>query len=124
MIESVIEVMLETLSIEPPETHWEELGAVIAINAKGNVINNYGYAFSPDGDWHAVTGGSLALRPPVSSYLSELYPDGKYPVRMLVQFNRESGKYSVDFEDTDEGRWAISPSRLEESIEALRPDFS
>ena len=55
--------------------------------------------------------------------MGELYPDGKFPVRLLVQFDRETGKYNVDFEDTDETRWRVNPGDIEELPAAVRPSF-
>lgn len=73
---------------------------------------------------YAVSAKTWDLRQPLSAYLGGLYPDGKFPVRVLVQFDRETGKYNVDFEDTYETRWRVNPGNIEEMPSAVRPNFA
>jgi hypothetical protein len=44
-------------------------------------------------------------------------------VKILVQYDRTTGKYEMTFEDTDEGRWAVKPANYRQVREELRPKF-
>lgn len=44
-------------------------------------------------------------------------------MKILVRFDRATGKYDVTFEDTDEDRWAVKPGNFREMREQLRPKF-
>jgi hypothetical protein len=44
-------------------------------------------------------------------------------VKILVQFDRDSGKYEVTFEDDDASRWKVTPANIDQISEELRPHF-
>ncbi|WP_370981212.1 hypothetical protein [Agaribacterium sp. ZY112] len=43
--------------------------------------------------------------------------------QLLIQIEKESGHFKIDFEFDDAKRWAIVPSKMKEMREALRPKF-
>jgi hypothetical protein len=45
------------------------------------------------------------------------------PRKILVQFDRTTGKYDITFEETDEARWKVTPRNFRELREELRPKF-
>jgi hypothetical protein len=64
------------------------------------------------------------IRPAVEAYLESYYkPEQEPPVKILVQFDRDSGKYEVTFEDDDTSRWKVTPANIEQISEELRPNF-
>ncbi|PZO67305.1 MAG: hypothetical protein DI498_02885 [Paracoccus denitrificans] len=85
----------------------------------------YGYAFDGDeGRPIALSVDLIALKQPVQEYLQSVYKAGqKAPVKILVQFNDETGEYNIDFEDEDVDRWKVSPRNLDLIREELRPGF-
>lgn len=63
--------------------------------------------------------------PALNAYTESYYkPDQPLPVKLLVQFDRVSGKYEVTFEDTDVSRWKVVPANIDEIREELRPNFA
>ncbi|MFI0801155.1 hypothetical protein SAMN04489729_6257 [Amycolatopsis lurida] len=60
----------------------------------------------------------------VDAYLGGRYrPGERFPVKVLVQFDRTAGKHEVTFEDIDEDRWAVKPKNFRQTREQLRPKF-
>lgn len=99
---------------------WESLSFVLEV-ANGEVRGTYGYLYSPD----AVT--AVSTRPSqieaeARAYLaSHFEPGDALPVKLLVQFDRTQGKYTITFEDTDTSRWAVTPANIDTIREELRP---
>ena len=46
------------------------------------------------------------LRSPIAACLTEIYGNSKPPIKMLVQFDRASGRYNIEYEDNDPTRFA------------------
>lgn len=103
---------------------WESLAMVISISG-GNISGTYGYAYSPDSVISAVASRPSGIKPAVDAYTESYYkPGAALPVKMLVQFDRTSGKYEVTFEDLDVARWKVLPANIDQIREELRPNFS
>lgn len=98
---------------------WESVALVLDLTP--GVFGASGYAYGSR-DIEAVASDPRAVRPAVDAYLASKYPPGEpLPVKMLVQFDRTSGRYALDFEDTDVDRWKVSPKTIRTIREELRP---
>ncbi len=103
---------------------WASLAMVIDLRAR-RISGTHGYAYSPDGTTSAVASRPSGVAPAVEAYLDSYYaPDQEPPVKILVQFDRSSGKYEVTFEDDDVARWKVTPANIDQISEELRPNFA
>ncbi len=102
---------------------WVEYSLVVGLDRSGRVAEIYGFAFDEDRVLTAFSTGLEEIEEPLGARLAELYPDGEFPIRVLVQFNRISGRYHIDFEDDDVARWQVTPDSIFEVREALRPNL-
>jgi hypothetical protein len=48
-------------------------------------------------------------------------PGDVLPRKILVQFDRTTGRYDVTFEESDDARWKVTPRNFREIREELRP---
>jgi len=102
---------------------WESL-AIILEFPDGEFNEAHGYLYSPDGVISAVASDPWAVGPAVRAYTDSYYKPGEaLPRKVLVQFDRTTGKYNVAFEETDEARWKMTPRNFRELREELRPKF-
>ncbi len=102
---------------------WTEFSLVAGLAADGWVNHNFGYSFAAGSGPNAFSAKNRQLQEPLQAYLEGVYLERNYPIRVLLQFNRESGRHAVEFEDSDVGRWQVTPSNLDEAREALRPNL-
>lgn len=103
---------------------WEEFSVVWGIANDGEANDSWGFWFAtPASDPQAFGVPPWDVEQELLSYLDELYPGGNYPIRALLQFNRTTGRYNVDFEDSDTTRWQVTPANLDQAREALRPNL-
>jgi len=117
----LIVVLVENMKGAPDD--WASLSIVVDINA-GRLSGTYGYAYSPDGTASAVASRPSGVRTAVEAYLeSHGGPDRRPPLKLLVQFDRSSGRYVVTFEEHDPSRWKVSPANVQQISDELRPDF-
>lgn len=83
-----------------------------------------GYAYSVEGVVTPVACGWSSIQSSVQAYLGSHYEPGDVlPVKILVQFERTTGRYEVTFEDTDDERWKTRPTNYRQMREELRPSF-
>ena len=102
---------------------WTSLAMILEF-PDGTFNEAHGYLYSPDGTISAVAADAWAVKPAVDSYASSYYKPGEtLPVQILVQLDRTTGKYNVEFEDTDSTRWKMTPRNRKEFREGLRPKF-
>lgn len=102
---------------------WESL-AIILEFPDGEFNEAHGYLYSPDGLISAVASDPWAVKAAVKAYTDGYYPPGEaMPRKILVQFDRTTGKYDMTFEETDEARWKVTPRNFKELREELRPTF-
>ena len=102
---------------------WVALAMVIDLS-RGRISGTHGYAYSPDGTISAVASRPSGIRPAVEAHLESYDKPGQAPpVKILMQFDRDTGKYQVTFEDDDAARWKVTPANIEQISEDLRPDF-
>lgn len=118
----LIRALIENL--EGADDNWESFSIIVSsYERKFNSAS--GYAYSPDGTISAITTSPWKVVPFVDTYVSDYYKPGeKLPIKLLVQFERTSGNYNINFEDTDELRWKITPDNFKEFREEIRPNFS
>lgn len=102
---------------------WESLAMILEF-PDGEFNSAHGYAYSPGDVISAVASDPWAVKAAVKAYTDSYYKPGEpLPVKMLVQFDRTSGRYNVAFEDTDETRWKVTPRNFRQLREELRPKF-
>lgn len=102
---------------------WESL-AIILEFPDGEFNSAHGYLYSPGGVITAVASDPWAVRAAVRAYTDSHYGPGEVlPLKVLVQFDRASGRYDITFEETDEARWDVTPRTFRELREQLRPSF-
>jgi hypothetical protein len=102
---------------------WEALAIVLEF-PEGEFNSAHGYLYSPEGVISPVAADPWAVRDAVKAYTDGYYKPGEaLPRKILVQFDRTSGKYNVTFEETDETRWKVTPRTFTQLREELRPTF-
>lgn len=88
----------------------------------GRFNSAHGYLYAADGWISPVAADPWAVGTAVDAYLDSHYqPADARPRAILVQFDRTSGRYQVQFEDTDEHRWNATPRTFRQLREELRP---
>lgn len=109
-------------NLDEPGGEWEALAVVLEFG--DGVRSASGYAYGADGAVVPVAFRWRSIEPAVLAYLSDHYEPGEpWPVGILVQFDRATGRYEVTFEETDEDRWRTRPSNFRQIREQLRPRF-
>jgi hypothetical protein len=102
--------------------NWATLA--IVFNFVDGRKNAYGYIFKADGSWAASLpeenmGPALAKMRELQAAMEG--QTGKKWHRALIHINRETTAMNAQFEYDDPTRWQIVPSKLEESVNAVRP---
>lgn len=101
---------------------WDALAMVIELG--DGYFSAHGYAYPADGSVTAVAAAPGPTQAAVESYLASQYqPGDAWPVALLVQLDRTTGRYAVTFEDGDETRWKVTPKNFRQIREDLRPRF-
>ncbi|ATG47261.1 hypothetical protein CEW89_06565 [Celeribacter ethanolicus] len=101
---------------------WVSFSAIFGIDTKGRPESSNGYLYTHD-DYIAIAPDFFAFEDDVAAYLKDIYGNDKLPIKMLVQFDRLSGRYKTEFEDKDDSRWRVRPADINGYIEELRPKF-
>lgn len=109
----------------PLADDWESLALVTELDDKGDLATAYGFAYGPDDSWtEAISVNPKLVANDLETFLNQRYPDGQErPVKLLFQLRLTDGTYAVAYEDTDRGRWAVSPTTADQVREELRPSF-
>lgn len=103
-----------------PAEGWESLAMVLEFGEGFRSAS--GYAYAAGGAVTPVACSWPSIQPAVDAYLGSHYnPGDRLPVKILVQFDRASGRYNVEFEETDEDRWKTLPTNFTQIREELRP---
>ncbi|SCL41050.1 hypothetical protein GA0074692_6116 [Micromonospora pallida] len=101
---------------------WESFAIILEFGE--GFRNASGYAYSPGGVVTPVACSWRDIRSAVDAYMDSHYaPGDALPVKILLQFDRASGRYNATFEETDEGRWKTRPKNYKQIREELRPLF-
>lgn len=102
---------------------WESMTMIVAF-PDGRFNEAHGYLYSPDGTISAVAADPRAVEAAVTAYTDGYFQPGEaLPVKLLVQFERTTGRYEVTFEDSDETRWKLTPRNRTTIHDELRPSF-
>jgi len=100
---------------------WESTAFVLEF-PDGRFNSAHGYLYAADGRISPVAADPWAVGTAVDAYIDRRYqPEDARPRAILVQFDRTSGRYQVQFEDTDENRWNATPRTFRQLREELRP---
>lgn len=100
---------------------WTSMSIVLEF-PDGGFNSAHGYLYSPEGRISAVAADPWAVREAVKAYTDGYYAQGEpLPRKILLQFDRTSGKYNILFEESDETRWKATPRNFRELREELRP---
>lgn len=100
---------------------WEALAMVLEF-PDGRFNSAHGYLYLPAGRIAAVAADPWAVGAAVTAYTDSCYEPGDVlPRKILVQFDRATGRYDVHFEETDENRWNATPRTYRQLREELRP---
>jgi len=102
---------------------WESMAFILEF-PDGEFNGAHGYLYLPDGVIAAVASDPWAVKAAVKAYTDGYYKPGEaLPRKILVQFDRTTGKYDITFEENDEARWKVTPRNFRELREELRPTF-
>ncbi|MGH1367758.1 MAG: hypothetical protein ACRBCL_04020 [Maritimibacter sp.] len=100
----VITTIVETF--DPQHDNWQSFSIVIGLSDEGEVSSNSGYTYDSTGQFTSIVADDFEFGPVLASYLSDIYGDTPFPVRMLLQFDRSTGQFKTLFEDKDTSRWS------------------
>ncbi|MGL4423254.1 MAG: hypothetical protein ACRCZF_21510 [Gemmataceae bacterium] len=103
--------------------HWNAFSVIFGFDSDGISDNSYGYLYSSTG-FRAVAPAPWDVEKEMAAYLRTVYGDGPGPIKMLLQFDRASGQFNVEFEDKNPKRWAVTPADIHGYIDSLRPKFA
>jgi hypothetical protein len=111
-------------NLKGPEVDWDGWAsmAIILEFPDGEFNEAHGYLYSPNGQISAVASDPWAVRTAVNAYSDGYHQPGDVlPRKILVQFDRTTGRYDLTFEESDEARWKVTPRNFREIREELRP---
>jgi len=107
-----------------PDFNWAEFSAVFELDNDGDISSNFGYAYDPNGDYCAFSIDPDSIETSVRSYRDWITKEAdKGFMKMLFQFNRDSGQVQADFEYDDLMRWKVTLKNIDDMIEELRPNL-
>ncbi|KZL25136.1 hypothetical protein [Pseudovibrio sp. Ad37] len=107
-----------------PNFNWEEFSAVFSLDEDGDISSNFGYAYDLNSDYCAFSVDPDSVETSIRTYRDWLSGEAdKGFIKMLLQFNRDSGQVQADFEYDDEMRWKVTPNNIDDMIEELRPNL-
>jgi hypothetical protein len=103
---------------------WASFSMVIGLSG-GRLSGTHGYTYAADGAMTPTSSRPSGIRPALEAFLDDRFgPDGVLPVKMLVQYDRDTQRYEVTFEDTDASRWMVTPANVEKVPEQIRPNLA
>ena len=120
--------LVQTLILNLDETferlpEWRMLSMIIDLDGK-RFAGTHGYVYAADGTPTPTSCSGFTLKKTVTAFLESKYSgNAEYPVAVLVQYDKVSGRYAFTFEDTDKSRWKVNPLNFKEMPEKVRPNF-
>ena len=123
---ALINAVIESDGVDEDTEHstWSTFSIVFEIDEDGDVFSTYGYAYTAEGAWYAVSVTEPAVEETFETYLSSLLkPDDIQPLKMLLQFSRTSGCYKTVLEYENAERWQVTPENIDRIVDELRPKF-
>jgi hypothetical protein len=121
---ALVKAVIESDGIDEDNEHpnWSEFSIIFETDEDGELFSTYGYVYAADGDWHAASVTEPAVEAALETYLSSMLKRGdKGPVKMLLQFNRDTARFKTDFEYENVGRWQVTPANIDRIVGELRP---
>ena len=110
-------------NMQGAEDDWVTLSMVVEFRER-RIATTYGYAYNSTNEAYAVAARPSRIMEAFDQFVENTYgPDEPAPVKLLIQFNRDSGQYTVQYEDTDRLRWKVTPNNIDTIINELRPNF-
>ena len=107
------------------ENEWD-LATIVYDVGDGHTANS-GFLYKNDATQPisaGITGDRLSLKTKIFDFRNEiLIKTGKKFRQLLIQVENETNRIKIDFEFDDPHRWTITPGKLKEMREALRPKF-
>lgn len=108
----------------PAPAGWESLALVVGLSEDGSCSESYGYVYGPGTAITAISVRSRLIEPELEAFLADRCPNEQpRPVKALFQLRITDGSYDVVLEYDDHMRWNVSPGRVEQVQEELRPAF-
>lgn len=118
---ALVKSIVQNLSDADHAAEWSAISIVVGIY-DSDIVETYGYLYSAEGEFTAASVDTEAIVGEVFAYLETYFKAGDVlPIKILVQYDRNVGKYEITFEDTSESRWEIRPTNFQTVIEELRP---
>lgn len=109
---------------KPDNINWIEVTVVFGFNDDNEVRKSYGYVYDQSGKSHATSYLIPDVERAVNAYVDWLRTQHDEPlVKLLFQFNRETGQVKADFEYDDAARWQVTPRNIDTIAQELRPKF-
>lgn len=125
VIGDLIRAVLENVEDAPAGSEgWVALAVVLEF-PEGVFNEAHGYLYGAEGSIWPIAADPWAVKAAVAAYTESHYRPGEpLPRKILLQFDRTTGRYEVTFEETDEDRWAVTPRTFRTVREELRPKFA
>lgn len=121
LVEDLLGAIINSDQIE--QQNWETFSLVIAFQ-DDRVSETYGYSYDVEGEWEAFSIRPRLINAEAGSYRDWVkIENGNAVIKMLVQFNRVSNRFNVDFEYENRARWSLTPSNLNEITKGLHPQL-
>lgn len=121
LVEDLVGAIINSDQIE--QQNWQTFSLVIAFQ-NDRVSEIYGYSYDVEGEWEAFSVRPRLVNAEAGSYREWLkQKNDKAVIKMLVQFNRVSNGFNVDFEYENHARWSVKPSNLIEITRELYPQL-
>lgn len=109
LVEDLLGAIINSDQIE--QQNWETFSLVIAFQ-DDRVSETYGYSYDVEGEWEAFSIRPRLINAEAGSYRDWVkIENGNAVIKMLVQFNRVSNRFNVDFESRTLERNAFKPER-------------
>ncbi|MBO0664587.1 hypothetical protein LQ948_18730 [Jiella sp. MQZ9-1] len=104
--------------------NWSEFSLVVGYDKDGDVDQTYGYAYASDGAWRAFAVTPRLVRPSLNRYRERLRQEGDTGIiKLLFQFNRDTGRFNSDFEYENAARWQVTPANIDTIVQDLQPNL-
>lgn len=121
LLAPIISAIISTGELD--DIDWTEFSLIAGIDEDYSEVNEtYGYAYTTAGESVAISCRPSKVNDAIIAYREWLrLDDHKGFIKTLIQFNRVTGKFNVDFEYEDDSRWNVRPSNIDSVVEELRP---
>lgn len=121
LIHTLAETMFDGNDAAPQD--WTSFSMILE-TFEGTFNSFHGYAYNETAIV-PVAANPLKVIPVLNEYLNTLYAPGEtLPKAILIQFEKNTGRYNVTIEDADENRWKVTPKNFREIREQIRPVFN